>query len=49
MDKVFNIFGTLVILAIVTTVVTHGTGAATVIGSALGGFAGDLRAGQGIK
>jgi hypothetical protein len=48
MDKLFNIFGTLVILAIVTTVVTHGKGAATVISAALNGFGGDLKAGQGL-
>lgn len=47
MDKAFNILSTIVVLAIVTTIVTHGAGASQVIGTFFKGFSGSLNAGMG--
>lgn len=44
-DKVVSIFGSLVVLAIITTLVLPNRGTAKVIGSIFDGFNGSLRAG----
>jgi hypothetical protein len=46
LDKVFNIFGAIVTVALVTTIVSH-SGSATTIRAFGDAFAGSLRAAQG--
>ena len=46
-DKVFNVLGSIVLLAIVTTLVLPGRQTPAVINAGLGGFANSIRAGMG--
>lgn len=42
-----DVIGTIVIVALVTTIVAHGTGSASVLTAAGSAFSGSLRAAQG--
>lgn len=46
-DKMFNVLGTIVVLAIVTTLVLPGRQTPAVITNFFNGFSGSLRAGMG--
>lgn len=46
-DKLFNVLGSIVLLAIVTTLVLPGRQTPAVIGAASNGFIGSIRAGLG--
>lgn len=46
-DKMFNVLGTIVVLAIVTTLVLPGRQTPAVLSSFFNGFSGSLRAGMG--
>lgn len=47
-DKIFNVLGSLVVVAGITTLVVHGTGTAQAAQGFFGGFANALRASQGL-
>lgn len=45
-DKIFNLLGTIVVLAIIATLVVNGTNTAKVISALAGGFSGSITAAQ---
>lgn len=47
-DKFFNVLGSLVVVAAITTLVVHGSGTAQAAGGLGGAFANVLRAAQGL-
>lgn len=48
-DKFFNVLGSLVVVAAITTLVVHGTGTKDAALGFFGGFANALRAAQGLS